>query len=282
MNTIYETTGRAKEYALLALNLYKGCPHGCVYCYVPGIVHLDKEDFHCDARNCPRDGVIYSLEKAAKNYTGTSSRVNMCFICDPYPAGRDAGTTREALIILRKNYVPFSILTKGGLAAARDFDLYNTDIDSGADVFGVTLTVPDESDRRIIEPGAASIADRIATLEEAHKRGIFTFVSLEPAFDTEMVLRLIEMTSAFTDHYKIGCLNYLRPGQLGIRVKVMDWRELGVAAIDALEKLNKTFYVKDELAKHITAKVWTQTDTRRIEHTQYQRTWSITGHENRI
>ena len=33
MNVIYEPKGRAREYSELACNLYRGCTHGCRYCY---------------------------------------------------------------------------------------------------------------------------------------------------------------------------------------------------------------------------------------------------------
>lgn len=36
---IYETSGRAREYAQLAMNHYRGCDHGCKYCYAPMVTH---------------------------------------------------------------------------------------------------------------------------------------------------------------------------------------------------------------------------------------------------
>lgn len=35
MSTIYEPQGRAREYSPLALNFFRDCTHGCIYCYVP-------------------------------------------------------------------------------------------------------------------------------------------------------------------------------------------------------------------------------------------------------
>ena len=33
MELIYEPKGKAKEYAGLAFDIYKGCTHGCLYCF---------------------------------------------------------------------------------------------------------------------------------------------------------------------------------------------------------------------------------------------------------
>ena len=45
MSIIYEPRGKAREYAELAVNLYKGCSHACVYCYAPAATFCDREKF---------------------------------------------------------------------------------------------------------------------------------------------------------------------------------------------------------------------------------------------
>ena len=50
MEIIYEPSGRAKEYAELAANLYKGCDHRCVYCFGPKVLWKKREAFHSDCK----------------------------------------------------------------------------------------------------------------------------------------------------------------------------------------------------------------------------------------
>ncbi|HTW80893.1 MAG TPA: hypothetical protein VME23_15205 [Terracidiphilus sp.] len=37
---IYSPTGQAGDYVALAASIYRGCGHGCEYCYVPGVVKM--------------------------------------------------------------------------------------------------------------------------------------------------------------------------------------------------------------------------------------------------
>ena len=45
MSIIYEPRGKAREYAELAVNLYKGCAHACIYCYAPAATFCDRGKF---------------------------------------------------------------------------------------------------------------------------------------------------------------------------------------------------------------------------------------------
>ena len=95
------------------------------------------------------------------------------------------------------------ILTKGGMKAEDDFDLYGPN-----DWFGVTLTCDNDADSLKNEPGAALCSDRIAALKKAHDSGIHTWVSLEPVIYLKQTLHLIELTSEFVDQFRVGKLNH--------------------------------------------------------------------------
>lgn len=202
MGVIYEPAGRAAEFAYLAANLYVGCRHGCDYCYVPDFMHIPREDFY--TKVSVRKDVLYQLRREVPNFAGTDRRVLLCFACDPYqPFDDEKQITREAIKILRANDVPFQILTKGGMRAARDFNLYGPN-----DLFGTTLTLLDKDKSELHEPWAPLPEDRIASLQAAKSRGIETFVSLEPVIEPAASLEIIRQTHGLVDHYRIGKMNH--------------------------------------------------------------------------
>ena len=59
MSTIYEPKGRAREYAARALNLYKGCPHNCAYCFNRTMPWSDSAK---QSIPTPREGLAVALD----------------------------------------------------------------------------------------------------------------------------------------------------------------------------------------------------------------------------
>jgi len=241
---IYRPKGRAAEYSLLALNHYHGCGHECVYCYLRTKYGLTNEP-----KAVPN--ILERLAKQAPKFAGTIERVLLSFNSDPYqPLNQIKGLTREAIQILRRSEIPFQVLTKSW-AATWNFDLYGI-----KDAFAVTLTFLDERWKKW-EPKASEPVLRMAALQEAHERGIETWVSLEPVLDAEQSLEIIRQTCGFVDLYKIGKLNYQEPPQ------PIDWRKFGTAAILLCETLAKRYYVKFDLAHHLKGIEFHNTDNRR-------------------
>jgi DNA repair photolyase len=183
---IYAPRGQAGEYSPLACNPYRGCGHKCAYCYVPRVLHMDRQEF--DAGATPRQDFLRDLEKDAKKYQtfGITEQVMLSFTTDPYHPG-DHTLTRDVLQMIQAHGMGICTLTKGGRRALRDLDLFRT----RRDAFASTLTSLDGAFSEKWERGAALPVDRIDTLRTFHEAGIFTWVSLEPVLDTAATLEII-------------------------------------------------------------------------------------------
>jgi DNA repair photolyase len=244
MTLIYEPKGRAREYAALALNIYSGCNHGCLYCYVPNATVKSRMEFSSVG---PRpQGYFAQLEREADKLPRDHEPILLCFSCDPYPAvyRELSEISRQTITILKKYGHSFQVLTKGGERALRDIDLYQP-----GDLFATTLTLLDEEHSRTWEEGAASPEERIETLRKFHDAGIPTWISLEPVLNPDSALEIIRRTHEFTDLYKVGKLNKQTkadPRANGLVDKI-DWAKFGRDAVTLLESLGKAYYLKNDL-----------------------------------
>lgn len=244
---IYETKGKAREFCELAINLYSGCGHGCVYCYSPDVIKRERTDFFLYPY--PRLD-RWTIERSINDWAAKGERrpILLCFVTDPYqPIAVEEEfnkLTRLTLELLCQYGLSFTVLTKAGLLAQRDFELYRA-----GDSFGATLTCLDEDTRRKWEPHAGPVQERLANLRVAHQRGISTWVSLEPVIDPEVSLKIIDETAAYVDHYKVGKLNYSKKLPLELRklVEGIDWLTYAGQVVDKLARLGKGFYVKRDL-----------------------------------
>jgi DNA repair photolyase len=239
MAVIYEPRGKAREYSPLACNLYKGCGHGCIYCYAPSATFRERSKFYGEPE--PRKGILDAITKESEKVKPEQGPVLLCFTCDPYqPLDSDLRLTRQALEIFAARKIPVQILTKGGLRACRDFDLLAT---LPNNQFSVTLTHDDPVVSTAWEPGAGPPAERIESLKRAHNCGIATWVSFEPVFDPGAVYRLVEATHSFVDFYKVGKLNYHKDA------KTIDWMAFLKRIKSLLESHGKNYLIKSDLAK---------------------------------
>jgi len=251
---IYTPKGRAREYARLACNVYRGCGHGCVYCYAPSATFKSPDEFY--QPNTRGDRFLDNLKREAAKYAaaGVTDQVLLSFTCDPYqPLDTTERVTRRAIEILHANGLRVCTLTKGGKRALIDLEVFRP-----GDAFATTMTLLDPDDSAKWEPNAASPAQRIAAIRKFHAAGIPTWVSLEPVLDPAVALEIIRQTHEFVDVYKVGKLNY-HP-----LAKSIDWRAFCTDAMSLLISLgylrelepdyiqdipwgDKAFYVKDDL-----------------------------------
>jgi len=240
---IYAPKGQAGEYAPLAANPYRGCGHGCAYCYVPLVTKQPRPDF--DAGAVERKDYLGHLTRDAGKYlaAGNAGQVMLSFTTDPYHPG-DNQLTRDVLMVLANHGLGFCTLTKGGTRALRDIDLFRPH----RDAFASTLTTLDDAFSLKWERKAALPGDRLTALRAFHNRGIFTWVSLEPTLDIESSLAVVDATHEFVDLYKVGQANYLKE-----ITKTTDWRGYTLRMIDKLQALGKRHYIKADLQSYLPA-----------------------------
>lgn len=156
-----------------ALNPYRGCQHGCVYCYSADVMHMNGQEawgtFVEVKRNIP---VILAREK--KKCSGT---VGLGTVTDPYqPLEEKTMLTRYCLEQLSAGECRVCIQTKSDLVT-RDIDLLRKM--KGAEV-GITVSTMNQETAAMLEPGAPEPAKRIAALAVLSGAGISTWVFLGP------------------------------------------------------------------------------------------------------
>jgi DNA repair photolyase len=234
---IYAPAGQAGEYSPLAANPYRGCGHGCKYCYVPQVIHMPRPEF--DKGAVPRENFLERLTADAIKYRehGITEQVMLSFTTDPYHLG-DTTLTTQTLTALRDHGLGFCTLTKGGVRALQDIDLFRPD----RDAFACTLTAIDVEFSRLWEPNAATPGDRMHALYKFHQAGIFTWVSLEPTLDVNASLDIIRQTHDDVDLYKIGRANYVPS-----ITKTTDWQDYTLRIIELCHKLGVKHYIKKDL-----------------------------------
>ncbi len=170
-----------------ALNPYRGCGHGCIYCYSPDVLRLKNWEewgsFVEVRRNIP---VLLSKEK--KKLQGV---VGLGTVTDPYqPIEDETFLTRYCLEQLALGQCRICIQTKSDLIL-RDIDLLERmDVE-----VGFTINTMDEIIASKIEPGAPSPEKRLDALGRLSGAGIETWVFLGPIIplinDSEDLLKSV-------------------------------------------------------------------------------------------
>ncbi len=165
-----------------SINPYRGCEHGCVYCYArpshaymdlsPGIDFETKLFYKADAAK------LLEEELAHPGYVCKS--ITLGANTDPYqPVERKMLITRSILEILARTRHPVSIITKSALVL-RDLELLRELARDGLVTVGVSVTSLSDDTKRVMEPRAASPAARLRAVRELNAAGVPTGVLVAP------------------------------------------------------------------------------------------------------
>ena len=166
----------------LSINPYRGCEHGCVYCFArPTQCYLGMSpglDF--ETRIIAKVNAAQRLREAFAARSYAPALLNIGAATDAYqPVERKLGITRSVLEVLAECSHPFSIVTKSA-GIERDLDLIAPLAARGLAAVYVSVTTLDPALARIMEPRAASPARRLRTIETLAKAGVPVGVSVSP------------------------------------------------------------------------------------------------------
>ena len=166
----------------LSINPYRGCEHGCIYCYArPTHAYLSLSpgiDF--ETRIVAKVNAAERLREAFSRRGYEPRMLNIGSVTDAYqPAERRLRITRGVLEVMAEARHAFSIITKSSLVE-RDLDLIvPMACDRLAAVY-VSITTLDSGLARVLEPRAAAPARRLQTLERLARAGVPVGVSVSP------------------------------------------------------------------------------------------------------
>jgi DNA repair photolyase len=165
-----------------SINPYRGCEHGCVYCFArPTHAYLDLSpglDFETQLYAKPDAAALLDRELRKPGYS--VSPIALGTNTDPYqPAERELAITRAILQKLLEFRHPVTVVTKSALVL-RDLDLLAELAQQRLAAVFVSITTLDPALKRTLEPRAASPAARLRALEALTRAGVPTGVMVAP------------------------------------------------------------------------------------------------------
>jgi DNA repair photolyase len=166
----------------LSINPYRGCEHGCIYCYArPTHSYLNLSpgiDF--ETRIVAKVNAAERLREALSARGYTPAMLNIGSVTDAYqPAERRLRITRSVIEVLNDARHPFSIITKSSLIE-RDIDLIAPAAHEQRAAVYVSITTLDGELARKLEPRAAAPQRRLRSIETLARAGIPVGVSVSP------------------------------------------------------------------------------------------------------
>lgn len=180
-----------------SVNPYRGCEHGCIYCYArpahsylgfsPGLDFERKLLYKPEVVNQLRNELSKASYRCKVLALGTNT--------DPYqPIEKSLRLTRGILELMVEARHPVAITTKSSMVE-RDMDLLQELSVDGLIIVSLSVTSLDHDIARKLEPRAAAPKRRLRTLARLSSAGIPTHISIAPVIpaltdhETEVILR---------------------------------------------------------------------------------------------
>jgi DNA repair photolyase len=166
-----------------SINPYRGCEHGCIYCYArPAHAYMGLSpglDFESKLFFKPQAAELLERELSKPRYV--PEVIHIGGNTDPYqPQERRLRITRGVIEVLSRFGHPFSIITKSALIL-RDLDLIAPMAEKNLVRVAVSITSLDRKLARSMEPRAATPEKRVAAVKALSSAGVPVIVMFAPA-----------------------------------------------------------------------------------------------------
>jgi DNA repair photolyase len=192
-----------------SLNPYRGCEHGCIYCYArPTHEYLGfSAGLDFETRIMVKEDAPELLRKEMSKKSWVPQTVVIGGVTDPYqPVERKLKLTRRCLEVFLEFKNPATVITKNHLVT-RDVDLLSAMAKENLTGVFVSITTLRPDLTRIMEPRTAVPKMRLAVIEKLAKAGVPVGVMVAPVIpgltDEEMpaILKAAADAGAITAGY---------------------------------------------------------------------------------
>ena len=183
-----------------SLNPYRGCEHGCIYCFArPSHAYLGLSpglDFETRLIGRPEMPEVLARELSRPGYKPAVMAIGTN--TDPYqPIEKEHRIMRRLLEVLRDFRHPVSIVTKGALIE-RDMDILSEMAAQGLASVGISVTTLSDATARAMEPRVPAPRRRLAAIRRLSEAGVPVRVMVSPVVPalTDHELEAILMAGA--------------------------------------------------------------------------------------
>lgn len=199
-----------------SINPYRGCEHGCIYCYArPAHAYMNLSpglDF--ETKIFYKPNAVQLLEKELSKPGYQCRPIMLGANTDPYqPVESKLKITRSLLEILNRTHHPVAIITKSALIE-RDIDILGEMADRGLAKVAISLTTLSIPLKKIIEPRTSTPRARLKIIRQFSSRGIPVRVMAAPMIplindmELEKILQAAKEAGALNAGYTLIRLPY--------------------------------------------------------------------------
>ena len=211
-----------------SINPYRGCEHGCIYCYArPYHEYLGLsagEDF--ESKIFVKENAAQLLREALSAKSWTPQVIGMSGVTDPYqPIERKLRLTRRCLEVLAEFRNPVAVITKNHLVT-RDIDILAPMARDGTAQVFLSITTLDDVLARVMEPRASRPGLRLDAIRRLRDAGIPAGVMVAPIIPalTDHEVPAILEAAAEAGAMSAGCTVVRLPH--GVKELFAQWLEV--------------------------------------------------------